>query len=82
MRMLDVEKKSSVWNIQLYLTADEAQELYTELGKLIEQPESNNHIHIFSQESGRELSCSILTQKKMERTSSYSKLEQRILQEK
>ena len=82
MRMLDVENKSSVWNLQLYLTVAEAKELQTELSKLLDNPEANEHFHVMSEDSGREISCSIITQKKMEHVSSYTKLDQQILTEK
>ena len=82
MRMLDVEGKSPIWNLQLYLTVPEAEELQKELAKLLSDPEANEHFHVFSEDSGRELSCSILTEKKMEGISSYSKLEQKVLLEK
>ena len=82
MKMLDVEGKSSIWNLQLYLTVPEAEELQKELAKLLINPEANEHFHLFSEDSGRELSCSILTKMKMEGISSYSKLEQKILLEK
>ncbi|VAW67380.1 hypothetical protein MNBD_GAMMA08-1002 [hydrothermal vent metagenome] len=82
MRMLDVEKKQSVWNLQLYLTEAEAKELYSELGKLLADPEANEHFHVFSEDSGRELSCSIVTRKKMKNISAYSKLERKVLMDK
>jgi len=82
MRMLDVENKFSVWNLQLYLTVPEAEELRKELEKLLADPEANVHFHVMSEDSGRELSCSILRKKKMEGISSYSKLEQKVLLEK
>jgi len=82
MRMLDVESKSSVWNLQLYLTVAEAKELQAELSKLLDNPEENEHFHIMSEDSGREISCSIITPNKMEHISTYTKLEQQILTEK
>jgi hypothetical protein len=82
MRMLDVERESSILNLQLYLTVSEAKELQNELAKLLTDPEANEHFHIFSDDPGRGLSCSIVTKKKMERISSYSKLEQKVLLEK
>lgn len=82
MRMLDAERESSIWNLQLYLTVSEAKELQRELARLLEYPEALEHFHVLSEDSRRELSCSILTNKKMEDISSYSKLEQKILLEK
>lgn len=82
MRMLNVEKKDVVWSLQLYLTEMEAEEMYMELGKLLVDPEANEHFHIFSEDSGRELSCSIVTRRKMENIAAYSKLEQKLLMEK
>ena len=82
MSMLDVENETSVWNLQLYLTVSEAEELQKELAKLLADPEANEHFHIMSKDSGRELSCSIITRKKMESITAYSKLEQKVLSEK
>jgi hypothetical protein len=82
MRMLDLEEKSAVCYLQLYLTVAEAQELQTELAKLLNYPETNEHSHVLSEDSGREFSCSIVTPRKMEGISSYSKLEQKVLLEK
>jgi len=82
MRLLDVENKSSLWNLQLYLTEKEAKELHSELEKLLKDPEANEHFHVFSEDSGREISCSIITPTKLSDISTYSKLEQEILKEK
>ena len=82
MKMLDVENKSSVWNLQLYLTEAEAKELQAEISKLLKNPEENEHFHLFSEDSGRELSCSLLTPNKLKNISTYSKLEQKLLTEK
>ncbi len=82
MRILDVENKSSLWNLQLYLTESEAKELHSELSTLLNNPEANEHFHLISEDSGRELSCSLITPKKLDNISSYSKLEQKVLLEK
>jgi len=82
MRMLDVENKSSVWNLQPYLTESEARELHRELAKLLVDPEANEHFHVNCRDSGRELSCSIITPAKIARVHTYTRLEQRILTEK
>jgi len=56
MRMLDVENKCSVWNLQLYFPVAEAKKLHTELSKLLDNPEANEHFHVMSEDSGREIS--------------------------
>ena len=82
MKMLDVENKSSIRNLQLYLTESEAKQLQAELSKLLSNPEANEHFHLMAEGSGREISCSIITPNKMSNISSYTKLEQQILTEK
>jgi len=54
MRMLDVERETSVSNLQLYLTQKEATELIKELSRLLKEPEANEHLHIFSEDMDRE----------------------------
>jgi hypothetical protein len=82
MRMLDFEKKVSVWNLHLYLTVEEAREMCQELEKLLQSPEAKEHFHILSRDSGREISCSVITPNKLKDISGYTKLEQQILLEK
>ena len=82
MKMLDLENKSSVWNLQLYLTPKEAKDLCDGLSELLKNPEANEHIHVMCENSGREISCSIITEKKLSNISRYTKLEQQILTDK
>ena len=82
MRMLDAENKKSIWNLQLYLTPGEAEKLSDQLSKLLKDPEANEHLHVLCENSGRELSCSLITKQKLSDLSGYTKEEQRILSEK
>lgn len=82
MRMLDVDKQTSVKGLQLYLTPDEALRFRDELNKLLKDPEANEHSHIYASDMHGEFSFSIITHKKMENISTYTALEQRILTEK
>jgi hypothetical protein len=82
MRMLAFENKSSVWNLQIYLTPREAEDLGDGLNNLLKDPEANEHFHVMCENSGREISCSIITTKKLYDISGYTKLEKQILMEK
>jgi hypothetical protein len=79
MRMLDFENKSSVWNLQIYLTPKEAENLRDGLNNLLKDPEANEHFHVMCENSGREISCSIITKKKLSDISRCTKLEQELL---
>jgi len=79
MRMIDGEKKVSVNRLGLYLTVQEAEALKEELSKLLENPETNDHFHIYQEDNSREISCSIITDKKLRNIKNYNKLEQQIL---
>ena len=48
-------------HVQLYLSPREAINLVAELGKLVADPEANEHFHLFSEDYEGELSCSIVT---------------------
>jgi hypothetical protein len=65
MRILDAENQRSVHQLQLYLTPREAQELRTALDRLLVDPEANEHEHVFAEDTGRELSVSIITPAKL-----------------
>ncbi len=82
MRMLEVEKESSVRKLQLYLSPKEAMEFRKEIDRLLADPEANEHSHVFSADKHCELSFSIVTEKKLNNVQSYTKLEQKILSEK
>lgn len=78
MRMIDMELKTRVRSLQLYLSPQEATEFRKELDRLLVNPEANEHSHIdFGGAS--EISFSILTEKKLENIKAYSKIEQKIL---
>ena len=80
MRMLDADKEASVFRLQLYLSVQEASELRKELDRLLKDPEASEHIHVFDHDMSRELSCSIVTPRKLER-GAYTELEEAILYE-
>jgi hypothetical protein len=82
MRMIDYERKTSIKGLGIYLTPQEAEELGRKLNKLLENPEANEHFHIYQHDMSREISCSIITENKLNDIKSYNKLEQQILLEK
>jgi hypothetical protein len=65
MRTIDYDKKTSVNALGLYLTVAEAKWFQEELNKLLENPEKNDHFHISQMDNTREISCSIMTEKKL-----------------
>ncbi len=79
MRMINMDKKESISCLQLYLTIKEASEFKDGLEKLLENPEANEHIHIYSKDMHYELSFSIITDNKLNNINRYTKLEQKIL---
>jgi hypothetical protein len=79
MRMLDIENERPIRNLQLYLTAEEAAKLKDQLTQLLKDPEANEHFHLMATDSKRELSCSIVTDKKLKDISRYSRVEQELL---
>ena len=80
MRMLDVERKQSLRTLQLYLTPDEARVMRDRLNDLLANPEANEHFHVPLDGSGRELSCSIVTARKL-KEGHYTALERSIFEE-
>lgn len=81
MRMIDFDRKCSVKSLATYLTPDEAKQLRSELDKLLKDPEANAHFHVNDKDYSREISCSIITEKKLQNLKSYNKLEQKVLSE-
>ncbi len=81
MRMLDAERQQSVKVLQLYLSVREATELRKRLDELLVDPEANEHFHVFAEDMSRELSCSIVTPRKLA-TGTYTELERNIFGEK
>ncbi len=82
MRMLDLDRKQAVRVLQLYLTTAEANELKRGLEELLKDPEANDHVHVHSDDLSREISFSIVTEKKFNDLDRYTKLEKSILSEK
>ncbi len=80
MRMLDVEREQGVWNLQLYLSPKEAADLHKHLGRLLCDPEANEHEHVFAKDVSREISFSIVTAQKLE-SEGYTELERKIFDE-
>ncbi|MEO1018101.1 MAG: hypothetical protein AAFY56_10455 [Pseudomonadota bacterium] len=77
-RFLDADGKSGVRNLQLYLTPKEAEELVKQLSNLLSEPEANEHFHLLSTDGGWELSCSLITERKLAE-GRYTKHEQAVL---
>ena len=65
MRILDSQSDRLAAQVQLYLSANEARELIASLNKLVGDPEAIDHFHLFSEDGGSELSCSIVTARKL-----------------
>ncbi len=82
MRMLDLDRSQSVSIFQLYISTAEANELKKGLEMLLKDPEANEHFHVCSEDSPREISVSILTDRKFRNSKRYTELERRILSEK
>ena len=81
MRMIDLGRNCSVKVQAMYLTPNEARQLVSELNKLLENPEANEHFHVYEEDMSREISCSIITEKKLANLKQYNKLEQQVLSE-
>ena len=64
-RAIESEPERRLQQVQLYLSAAEARKLIADLGNLLADPEQNEHFHLFSEDGGSELSCSIVTAKKL-----------------
>jgi hypothetical protein len=80
-RMLDAEGGRSVYQLQLYLTPGEARELRAALDRLLVDPEANDHEHVLAEDSGRELSLSLVTSAKLRDLSGYTLAERRMFEE-
>jgi len=65
MRLIDTETNGTVEQVQLYLSPDEARKLVKEVESLLVNPEANEHFHLFSEDGGCELSCSVVTRAKL-----------------
>ena len=73
MRIFDWQAEKRLRQVALYLTLREAQELHEFLTYAIKHPNVEDHIHVFSKSANPEdeLSCEILTERKL-RTIDYS----------
>ena len=80
MRMLDSDREQRVRVLQLYMTAREAEELCKGLSKLLENPERNDHFHVFAKNMSSEISVSIVTKSKLN-SGGYTAIESRIFSE-
>ncbi len=78
MRFLDADGTSNVRNLQLYLTPAEAKEIVQQLTTLLSDPEAEEHFHVFSEDGGWEMSCSLITERKLSDTR-YTKRELAVL---
>ena len=65
MRLIDSDTNEALEQAQLYLSPHEARKLVQEVEKLLKDPEANEHFHLFSEDGGCELSCSIVTRSKL-----------------
>ena len=80
MKMLDPNKNEIIKTIHLYLSEPDAIELVEALNRLLDDPEANNHFHLYSEDLKTELSCSIVTDQKLIKNK-YTELERKILTE-
>lgn len=81
MRMIDTDRKQSARCLQLYLTVKEAREFREYLDSLLADPDANEHFHLFSDDTSREISCSIVTPRKLAH-GCYTDFERRVFDEK
>jgi hypothetical protein len=82
MWMLDRDRDQSVRTLQIYLTPAEASALSDKLRRLLVDPERAEHAHVLSDDASRDLSFSVVTPNKLRDLPRYTKIEQRVLQEK
>ena len=81
MWMLDRDREHSVRTLQLYLTPAEASALSDKLRRLLVDPERGEHDHVLSDDASR-VSFSLVTANELRDLARYTKVEQRVLQEK
>jgi len=79
--MIDDKRQCSLKSVSLYLTPREAAEMKSELERLLKDPEANEHFHVYSDRNDREISCSVITEKKLKNIKSFNKVEQKVLTE-
>lgn len=66
-------------NLQLYLTTNEANEMLERLKVLLGDPEAEEHFHVLSDDGDWEMSCSLITERKL-LDAKYTKRELAILE--
>jgi len=81
LRIYDLNKKHSVKTCTVFLTVREAKVIRDNLNELLRRPEAMENFHM-SDDQDRELTCSLMTPKKMDNLDQYSKIERKILSEK
>ena len=81
MRIIDTERGQSVRGIDLFLTISEAKAFCQHLQRLLMDPEKSEHFHLKAEDWSREVTCSIVTPRKLAELS-YTELERRVFDEK
>jgi len=81
MRIIDLEKKCQVRFMSIYLTPEEADWMRDEIGRLLADPEASEHFHISDEDMGRDISCSIITKRKLKDMKGYNSLEKAVLKD-
>lgn len=81
MRFLNADEQTSIFNVQMYLTVDEADALHGALARLLRDPSAIEHEHVLAGDGLRELSVSLVTPEKLIDLSGYSKAEQAMFKE-
>jgi len=80
--MIDSDKENSVRTLSLYLTVKEAEKMIRELKNLLNDPDGNEHFHIFDEKvPEKEISCSLITEKKLKNLDKYNEIERKIFLE-
>ena len=81
MRMLDATTGQPIDRIQLYLTVTDAKRFRDYLDDLLSDPEAVRHWHLEPEDQSRDLSFSIVTQRKL-RDAQYTADERALLEAK
>jgi hypothetical protein len=81
MRMIDDREKRPIRSVSLYLNVREARETLDGLSELLKDPEAYDHFHVYSDDSSREISCSVITKRKLVDLSRYNRIERKVLSE-
>ena len=78
MRIVDVDRKNSVNTCTLFLTVREAKVIRENLTELLRKPEAFEQFNL-SDDSDIEITCSIITPRKLKNLERYSRIERKIL---